>query len=237
VEELRRLRVQKGYSQRQLAARATIDQAAISQIEGGKRNPSVAVLERLAVALDIGVAELFPKVQAPLFEEESEQRRSPFVDALTSYLLRLAQEWEETLPDSEELRANPWLAFGVLGQSELVQAELSMLEKTIFKAITDAPSVKPSAADLARWREERLSSPEWDAMFFAGPAVPKDLAVSFFRVHDAAIRWLFAARDALDVARNVTESHPWLARAEQGIERAAKKRRESEALVEGRRSA
>ena len=55
---LLRSRQAKGLSQRQLATRTGIANATISQIEAGKANPTIAVLERIAGGLGIGVTDL-----------------------------------------------------------------------------------------------------------------------------------------------------------------------------------
>lgn len=55
---LQRLRREKGLSQEELAHRAQIHQTYLSGVEGGKRNPTIAVLQRIAEALDADVADL-----------------------------------------------------------------------------------------------------------------------------------------------------------------------------------
>ena len=56
---LRATRVEKGYSQVDLAKRAKVTNVYLSQLENGrKKNPSLAVLRRLAKALDVPVTEL-----------------------------------------------------------------------------------------------------------------------------------------------------------------------------------
>lgn len=48
---LRRLRQAKGLTQEELAHQAEIHQTYLSGVEVGKRNPSIAVLDRIAAAL------------------------------------------------------------------------------------------------------------------------------------------------------------------------------------------
>jgi transcriptional regulator with XRE-family HTH domain len=56
---LRAMRVEKGYSQVDLAKRAKVTNVYLSLLESGKKkNPSLAVLRRLAKALAVPVAEL-----------------------------------------------------------------------------------------------------------------------------------------------------------------------------------
>lgn len=56
---LQRLRHDKGLSQEELAHRADVHQTYLSGVEGGKRNPSVGVLERIADGLGVDIEEFF----------------------------------------------------------------------------------------------------------------------------------------------------------------------------------
>ncbi|MDG2520519.1 helix-turn-helix transcriptional regulator [Caulobacter segnis] len=56
---LRDLRVSRGWTQEELAFSARLDEGYLGKIERGKRNPSVAVLARLATALDATLADFF----------------------------------------------------------------------------------------------------------------------------------------------------------------------------------
>jgi transcriptional regulator with XRE-family HTH domain len=69
-KEIRRLREAKGWGQTKLAAAADMAVSGVSQIENGHRNPNSATLIKLAGALGVEVADLFPKGQAPLPLEE-----------------------------------------------------------------------------------------------------------------------------------------------------------------------
>lgn len=53
------LREQKGYSIEYLANIANIDRTYISEIEKGKRNVSLLIIEKLSKALDVNIQELF----------------------------------------------------------------------------------------------------------------------------------------------------------------------------------
>jgi len=56
---LRRLRVACGISQEALAVDAGIDRTYVSRVERNMENPTVAVLERLALALSAEITEFF----------------------------------------------------------------------------------------------------------------------------------------------------------------------------------
>jgi len=55
---VKRLREAKGLSQEQLAFDADMHRTYVSGIERGKRNPTITVLERLALALGVTSSEL-----------------------------------------------------------------------------------------------------------------------------------------------------------------------------------
>jgi transcriptional regulator with XRE-family HTH domain len=77
-KEIRRLREEKGWSQAKLAGETGMGVSSVSQIETGVRNPSAATLWKIAAALDVEMADLFPKAQSPLplDYESSEPRRA-----------------------------------------------------------------------------------------------------------------------------------------------------------------
>ncbi len=87
MDQLKRLRAQKGLSQARLAARAGVDPSTVNQIERGAREASPATLRKLADALDVSLAELLeeagtPKVGGrsslePSFNDVLEEGRRP----------------------------------------------------------------------------------------------------------------------------------------------------------------
>lgn len=58
-ERVRQLRSARGWSQERLAGEAGLDRTYVGGIERGERNPSLLNIHRLAVALGIGIEELF----------------------------------------------------------------------------------------------------------------------------------------------------------------------------------
>jgi transcriptional regulator with XRE-family HTH domain len=59
ARNVRRLRLERGLSQEELAAEASTRQALVSEIESGDANPTLDSLARLAQALQVDLAELF----------------------------------------------------------------------------------------------------------------------------------------------------------------------------------
>jgi transcriptional regulator with XRE-family HTH domain len=56
---VQRLRRDKGLSQEELSHHANVHQTYLSGVEGGKRNPSIGVLGRIATALGVDIEEFF----------------------------------------------------------------------------------------------------------------------------------------------------------------------------------
>ena len=235
--EVRRLRKNRGWNQTELAVHASLAPSVISQVENGKRSPSARTLNKLARALEVDVADLFPKGQAPLpLEEDQGQRGDPFLNAWTSYMLSLAREWEEALPEHDELRAKPQLAYEFLSKNESVQAECYTLLETIGRVIKGTPHAEPSEADTTMWLKEGTSIKELTIRRYADRADLKELVEALLRMDDAAELWDGRARTARDATQNATEFRPDLERVDKGVERAAEERRSAASLAEEFRS-
>ena len=56
--KLKQLRTRQGFNQTDLAKKVRVTQAYIAMLEKGRENPTLKVLERLAKALKVAVAEL-----------------------------------------------------------------------------------------------------------------------------------------------------------------------------------
>lgn len=71
---VRRLRAEREINQEDFATDSGFDRGYISGIERGVRNPSILVLERIAMALEVDVAELLDESEAVRFSEERSRR-------------------------------------------------------------------------------------------------------------------------------------------------------------------
>jgi transcriptional regulator with XRE-family HTH domain len=58
ASNLRRLRLERGWSQEDYADRANVHRTYVSDIERGARNPTITVVEKLAVPLQISASDL-----------------------------------------------------------------------------------------------------------------------------------------------------------------------------------
>ena len=61
---MRRLRQSKGWSQEEFANKAGLHRTYVSDLERGARNPTVTVVDKLAVALDVKVGALLDSQEA-----------------------------------------------------------------------------------------------------------------------------------------------------------------------------
>lgn len=60
---IRYLRKQIGWSQEDLALEANINKNYICDLENGRRNPSLDILERIAAAFNVSLSELFRGIE------------------------------------------------------------------------------------------------------------------------------------------------------------------------------
>jgi transcriptional regulator with XRE-family HTH domain len=71
-DRLRELRLEKGYSQRELARRASIASNSVAVTERGEHAPTFPTIQKLARALDVDPGELFREPAVPLTEAPRE---------------------------------------------------------------------------------------------------------------------------------------------------------------------
>jgi transcriptional regulator with XRE-family HTH domain len=109
MEQLKRLREERGLSQVKLAARADLNPATVNQIERGARNASPGTLRKLAEALGVSLVDLiegdYPKVQAPQPSLEDAAQSEAFQHALAVLFRGLARRGQVIIEQS--LREGP----------------------------------------------------------------------------------------------------------------------------------
>jgi transcriptional regulator with XRE-family HTH domain len=113
VDEVRRLRLEKGWSQNELAYHAKLAPSVISLIETGKRDPNATTLRKLASALEVRIPDLFEdsgsgkaqrhsSFQASLLNGLEDERRIAALEHLPGIFRRCAEEWRKGLEHLEE---------------------------------------------------------------------------------------------------------------------------------------
>ncbi len=163
TEAVRQARLAKGWSQRELSARAHLTQAQISRIENGEVDLQVSTLLELARSLDLDLR-LVPRsaitaVEAAVrsAEERSEERSAR---NLLANLRRLAEEARASAPGREDIASlasslqdlEP-LALHLRGT--FITAELERLRINLEGFLNSPPAERPSHAkayrDAAAW--------------------------------------------------------------------------------------
>jgi transcriptional regulator with XRE-family HTH domain len=159
VLEVKRLRQEREWNQTELAYHAGLAPSVISQIENGKRDPTARTLRKLAEALSVEVADLFPKkAQAPLpLDSPVDGAGDPveaakMIRALASMATELASVWNQDVEFYEQHRLSllPYRAM-----------EMGLAVEALYQHFWGALSVRRRHAeslgldpDLATWEPQ-----------------------------------------------------------------------------------
>jgi transcriptional regulator with XRE-family HTH domain len=146
VDELRRLRTERGWSQQDLADRSGVDRATISLAEGGRRGPRIETMEKLAKAMGVEVADFFPKSQPALFPEPSESPAG-FVQAPAAALV--PQDVADLI-DCPPATVRRWIRSGLLkaveagGDYEIRHEDFVAFLRAFGVELKDLPGPRPA---------------------------------------------------------------------------------------------
>ncbi len=164
-KEVRRLRGELGLTGAQLAGRAGLTPSAVSQIETGKRTPNSASVVKLAEALGVGVADLYPKkVQAPLPLPDFAGRRrgaeeleeAPFYNQFEALGYVLAKSWENDLEEWDK-KIPPGKVPNSFDFGRLLQWSLEIADvRKVYEALArdPGPPFRAELEDTLRMLEE-----------------------------------------------------------------------------------
>src|SRR5215468_2922535 len=94
---IRMFRQKSGLSQRQLALRMAVPRTYVSKIENEKAVPTLSSLERLATALQVGVADLLKGSNRTLDDEIDDLMRDEFIAQVMPFLEKLDNLQRSTL--------------------------------------------------------------------------------------------------------------------------------------------
>jgi transcriptional regulator with XRE-family HTH domain len=204
MDELRRIRNERGLSQQRLAEIADVDKVTIVHIEGGKVSPRVETLEKLARALEVEMADLFPKAQAPLplegdergleSERQAAQPLPPNLRRFAAWRRRALLDWvfehltlrEEMLRDQAKTyyeASNSQGLFPLYLDAELLRAGADAL---LTESREEAQELGGETKEERRLRsrlEHRIEDLEkrrdeigdlWEEVIYAEPAAKRD---------------------------------------------------------------
>jgi transcriptional regulator with XRE-family HTH domain len=191
-QEVKRQREARGWTQAKLAVEAGMAPSAVNQIENGKRSPSATSLSKLAGALEVEIADLFPKVpslQPPLpLDSELEDR----MRALTERVSALIGESKDALEY----------------QASEVPRDIDEAARTFGEAIRER-SERPGALKAALEAAKRQAKQDAQA---ANRAAESGQPQTYFMRHETdALHYLLQldkdelADALLDMARMVVE--------------------------------
>ncbi|MDP9480881.1 MAG: helix-turn-helix domain-containing protein [Actinomycetota bacterium] len=121
MEEVRRLRLEKGWNQNELAFHADLAPSVISLVETGRREPNAATLRKLASALEVEIPDLFRRADSPKVEAPPPDRPEGG-DAGKAALTAWSEYLDALLKRAEELR-EMFLALGDLDDLDSEDAE------------------------------------------------------------------------------------------------------------------
>jgi len=141
VLEVKRLRQLREWNQTELAYHAGLAPSVISQIENEKRNPSARTLRKLAKALDVEVADLFPKAEAQRWSEEPSERGGrwshDFKEWLQEHNARRILMADEEVVENLKRLASGSDRQAIVNRFEQEARKTFEEEKTVEAALTD----------------------------------------------------------------------------------------------------
>jgi transcriptional regulator with XRE-family HTH domain len=163
MEQVRRLRLEKGWSQNELAYHAKLAPSVISLIETGKRDPNATTLRKLAEALEVRVPDLFEdsdsgKAQRrsslePSFNDVLNERRAG-VTSWAAYTLQIAGRirGHAADPHSPAFR-DPWAALFFVEEANRNAADLSRFVDEQLSAALEVADVEAMNELMAAFEE------------------------------------------------------------------------------------
>lgn len=109
-EQIKKVRIAKGLSQKEVVIGASIDKAQFSRIENSKTDPSFSTIEKIAKAMGCSIAELFASAEEikdihshdkslmeklTLIETLSDEEKQPLFNILDAFVSK--KKYKDTL--------------------------------------------------------------------------------------------------------------------------------------------
>jgi transcriptional regulator with XRE-family HTH domain len=102
MEEVRRLRQEKGWNQNELAFHADLAPSVISLLETGKREPNATTLRKLAKALGVEIPDLFGRADSPKAAALRSSGPPNSKDRIFSeFIISAADKWMNIVSDAD----------------------------------------------------------------------------------------------------------------------------------------
>ena len=183
ADKLRNLRVKKGMSQQQLAAKMFVDRSSIARWERGSRLPDLVLLPRLAECLGVEVSTLLPESEA--------QSRAPvviLVDDEKPILSGGLRVLSATLTGAEITgftRPSEALEFARGNPVSLAFLDIELGRMTGFELCEKLLEINPTTnvVFLTAWPDYSLKA--WDTAasgFLVKPLMPEDIRAALTKL-------------------------------------------------------
>ena len=176
AERLRKLRMEKGISQQQLAVKMMVDRSSIARWENGSRSPDILLMPRLAECLGVEVSDLL--------NDDSESLVIPRVILVDDEKPNLAGGLRvlcETLPGAEItgfLRPSEALMFAKSNPVNLAILDIELGRSNGFELCEKLIALHPetNVVFLTAWPEHALEAWKTNASgFLVKPLMPDDV--------------------------------------------------------------
>lgn len=172
MRAVKRLRLEKGWSQKDLADKSGVGQDTISGVESGKHEPRPSTLRKLAEALDTEVSDLFseeltarPKEEyPPLGQDDPKRRLSPSTprppdfpfDAFEVARAAFAETGADTEEEEVSRELGQMFAVALAGwPRQDLRAAYEWADHDVLKALAKMPA---SREELTRVQVERFAA-------------------------------------------------------------------------------
>ena len=183
ADKLRRLRVERGLSQQQLAAKMFVNRSSIARWESGSRLPDLVLIPRLAACLGVKASTLLP--------ESEEQGRTPLVILVDDEKPTLAgglRVLSETLTGAEITgftRPSEALEFARGNPVSLAFLDIELGRMTGFELCEKLLEINPTTnvVFLTAWPDYSLKA--WDTAasgFLVKPLMPEDIRAALTKL-------------------------------------------------------
>lgn len=136
AQQVRELRLARGYTLDVLATRCQVSRSAISLIERGEASPTAVVLEKLANGLGVPLTQLFANQQGNQSPQPIVRRsqQSEWKDPETGYIRRQISppNWKSPFQIIEiEFPPHSRITYEISGNSKVIQQQLWVIEGQI----------------------------------------------------------------------------------------------------------
>lgn len=139
-ERIKKIRLEKGMTQKELAEKCGIDSANLRKYEAGKQNPKFGTIEKIAEALNVPATDLLnyqikKDPNAKTFEEMTPEEQKKTIQDLSkkmeSFLKELGESVEELDTVNRELLLSYYDLLNETGKQEVLKriAELARLDE------------------------------------------------------------------------------------------------------------